>query len=298
MNTPPRATYRLQFNREFTFERAAGLVPYLEALGISHIYASPFLKARAGSLHGCDIIDPNELNPEIGSRDDFAAFVDTLHKHGMGLILDWVPNHMGIAGNGWWLDVLERGQASLYAAYFDIDWHPNREGLRGKVLLPVLGSQYGRTLENGELVLSFDPHRGAFGLNFYDWSFPLDPETYPVLLAHEIGRFTSLAAEEGHTLIEWHGLINEFEQLRSIRNAPGERARSAAAAKQRLATLYEQSPAGRKFLQETVAVFNGNVGQPESFDLLHGRAKRMKTFGRRQCFSSAWTEEAHEGSQN
>lgn len=277
MITPPRATYRLQFNHEFTFDRARNLVPYLATLGISHVYASPCLKARAGSLHGYDIVDPNRLNPEIGSGEEFGALVDTLHAHGMGLILDWVPNHMGIAGNenSWWLDVLENGQASPYAGYFDIDWHPIRESLRGKVLLPVLGSQYGQILENGEFNLSFDPHRGEFGLGYYDWRFPVDPETYPVLLSHEIERLAALVGDEGQMLIEWHGLISALERLRSLRNAPGERARSAAACKQQLAMLYERSPAVQEFLGKTVAGFNGQVGRPESFDRLHGLLERQ-----------------------
>src|ERR1700688_2751304 len=121
---PPRATYRLQLNREFTFRDAASLVDYMADLGVSHLYASPFLEARAGSTHGYDITDHNKLNPEIGTEADFAALVARLHQRGMGLILDFVPNHMGIGGheNRWWLDVLEWGEVSPFAAFFDIDW--------------------------------------------------------------------------------------------------------------------------------------------------------------------------------
>src|SRR5215472_14029570 len=120
----PTATYRLQFNQHFTFRNAVAIVPYLSALGISHVYASPYLRARPGSLHGYDIIDHNTLNPEIGTREDYDAFVDELHRHGMRQILDIVPNHMGVMGsdNAWWLDVLENGEASDYADFFDIDW--------------------------------------------------------------------------------------------------------------------------------------------------------------------------------
>src|ERR1700733_8860185 len=146
----PIATYRLQFNRDFTFRRAAELVPYLAALGISHCYASPYLRARPGSMHGYDIIDHNTLNPEIGSPEDYEHFVAELHKHGMGQILDIVPNHMGVMGSdsAWWLDALENGQASVYADFFDIDWKPIKDELRGKVLVPILEDQYGKVLES------------------------------------------------------------------------------------------------------------------------------------------------------
>src|SRR6202790_281264 len=121
----PLATYRLQLNRDFTFVQAAEIAPYLSALGISHCYVSPCLKARSGSMHGYDIVDHNLLNPEIGSAEDFDHFVTTLHEHGMGLILDIVPNHMAVMGsdNAWWLDVLANGESSVYAVFFDIDWH-------------------------------------------------------------------------------------------------------------------------------------------------------------------------------
>ena len=119
----PSATYRLQFNSTFSFNDARKIIPYLHDLGISHCYASPLLKARSGSSHGYDIVDHNALNPELGTPEEFHLFVETLHAHDMGLILDIVPNHMGIGGsdNGWWLDILENGPASPYADYFDID---------------------------------------------------------------------------------------------------------------------------------------------------------------------------------
>ncbi|MCI0410785.1 MAG: 4-alpha-glucanotransferase, partial [Acidobacteria bacterium] len=185
VSTPiPRATYRLQFNREFTFSQAAALVPYLHALGISHCYASPYLKARPGSTHGYDIIDHNALNPEIGNLEEFEGFIDTLRRHGMGQILDMVPNHMGVMGadNAWWLDLLENGQASAYADFFDIDWHPADASLAGKVLVPVLGSQYGVALEGGELRLSFDAQGGCFSLWYHAHRFPIDPREYPRIL--------------------------------------------------------------------------------------------------------------------
>jgi hypothetical protein len=145
----PVATYRLQFNRSFTFEDARALVPYLAALGISDVYASSYLAARPGSLHGYDLVDHNALNPEIGTDAEYERFVEALRERGMGQILDVVPNHMGIADarNRWWNDVLENGPSSPYAEFFDIDWDPVKRELADKVLLPVLGDQYGRVLE-------------------------------------------------------------------------------------------------------------------------------------------------------
>ncbi len=182
----PRATYRLQLNRDFTFAQATAIVPYLAELGISHVYCSPYLRARAGSRHGYDIVDHRALNPEIGTSADFEAFVAALRAHGMGQIADVVPNHMGVLGadNAWWLDVLEHGPASAYARFFDIDWTPIDPALRGKVLLPVLGDHYGRVLERGELWLVFDAAAGGFAVLYYDHRFPLDPRTFPPLLAH------------------------------------------------------------------------------------------------------------------
>lgn len=177
-------TYRLQFHRNFTFRDALELVPYLAKLGISHIYASPLTEARPGSTHGYDIVDHNRLNPEIGSEDDFRALVAALHGQEMGLIIDFVPNHMGIGGdNAWWLDVLEWGETSPYAHFFDIGWHGTRPDLKGRVLLPVLGGQYGAILENGEIVLRFDSNKGSFSFWYFEHRFPVSPLCYSTILA-------------------------------------------------------------------------------------------------------------------
>ena len=163
----PTSTYRLQFNRTFTFNQAREIVPYLHELGISDCYASPYFQARAESLHGYDITDHNKLNTAIGTREEYDAFVAELKTRGMGQVLDFVPNHRGIGEplNQWWMDVLENGPSSIYAPYFDIDWQPLKSDLRDKVLLPILGDQYGRVLERGELKVRFEG--GAFYLNYY-----------------------------------------------------------------------------------------------------------------------------------
>ena len=178
----PRATYRLQLHAGFGFAEATALVPYLASLGISHVYASPYLKARAGSTHGYDIVDHGALNPEIGTTAEFEAFVAALRAHGMGHILDFVPNHMGVGGgdNAWWLDLLTWGPHSHYADYFDVDWEPLRPQLRGKVMLPFLGRRYGEVLDAGELRLRYAD--GAYSLQYFEHRFPLTPPSYALVL--------------------------------------------------------------------------------------------------------------------
>jgi (1->4)-alpha-D-glucan 1-alpha-D-glucosylmutase len=177
----PRATYRLQLNRTFTFKDATALVPYLAELGISHIYCSPYFRARPGSMHGYDVVDHNTLNPEIGTNADFEAFVATLRAHGMGHILDFVPNHVGVMGadNAAWMDVLAHGQDSKFAEFFDIDWSPPNPALNGKLLVPALGAPYGEILEQGELQPRYEPETHSLAVFYHDHRFPIDPRTYP-----------------------------------------------------------------------------------------------------------------------
>ncbi len=169
----PLATYRLQMNRDFTFSDARDLVRYLHTLGVSHCYASPYFRAREESTHGYDIADHNSLNPAIGTKAEYQAWVDELHAHGMGQVLDTVPNHMGIGeeSNRWWMDVLENGPSSLYAKVFDIDWRPSTGGLEDQVLLPILGDYYGRVLENQELKLAYGQEQ--FSIHYYETRLPL-----------------------------------------------------------------------------------------------------------------------------
>jgi (1->4)-alpha-D-glucan 1-alpha-D-glucosylmutase len=173
----PLATYRLQLHAGFRLRDAIALVPYLAKLGVSHVYASPFLAARPGSLHGYDVTDHNRVNPEIGTLEEVERLVATLRGHGMGLVMDLVPNHMGVlqADNPWWRDVLEKGRASRYCRFFDIDWMPEKRELRGKVLLPVLGDHYGAVLERGELKVAKE--QGKWWLRYYDHRLPLHPRT-------------------------------------------------------------------------------------------------------------------------
>ncbi len=258
----PRATYRLQFNRDFTFDDAAALVPYLHRLGISHCYASPLLKARSGSMHGYDIVDHRQLNPELGDRAAFDRLVNRLHDHDMGLIVDIVPNHMGVGGadNAWWQDVLENGPAAEYADFFDIDWRPAHETLRGKVLLPLLGDRYGKVLDDGEIELVFIPEAGTFHFAYYEHQLPLDPVTYPAAVAPLLEDFRRLVPPEDPGLAELENLLTAFAHLpgRESRESGRrqERRRDKEITKQRLAELCRRDSRIADLLKECVLYFN------------------------------------------
>ena len=189
------ATARLQFHKGFTLDDGANLVPYLAKLGISHLYASPIFRARAGSTHGYDIVDHTEINPELGGMEALRRMVAALRAQDMGLILDIVPNHMGVGGddNAWWMDVLEWGRASPYAEFFDIDWDPPDATLRGRVLAPFLGDAYGTVLAAGDLKLKFDPRDGRLFADYFDNRFPINPRDYAAILLTEGGPLETVA---------------------------------------------------------------------------------------------------------
>jgi (1->4)-alpha-D-glucan 1-alpha-D-glucosylmutase len=270
----PDATYRLQFNKSFTFAQAAELVPYLRELGVSHCYASPYFSARPGSVHGYDIVDHNAFNAEIGSAADFERFVDTLKQHAMGHIIDMVPNHMGIMGsdNMWWLDVLENGPASEFAAYFDIDWDSAQVALRGKVLVPVLGNHYGIVLERKELQLQFEEPTGAFSIHYYQHRFPVDPSEYPRILHLCTSRLAESGNADPGVAAEFQALVTSFGHL-PCRNAlepeaVNERQRDKAVHKQHLARLCERSREIRACIGDMLREVNGIPGNPASFEAL------------------------------
>jgi len=271
----PRATYRLQLNRDFTLDDATALVPYLAALGISHCYTSPLLKARPGSPHGYDIVAHDVINDELGGEAAFARFTDALRAHGLGLLMDIVPNHMGVMGrdNPWWLDVLEHGRASRYARFFDIDWRPLKDELRGKVLLPVLGDHYGNILDRGELQIVFDRDSGALSAEYFEHRFPLDPAEYPRVFAH---RRDDLAARlgAGHASVgEFDSLLTAFANLPPRHDdrpdAVEERSRDTLIHKRRLAALYAQDVDVAQYLEDTLADFNGTGQRAGNPAVLH-----------------------------
>jgi (1->4)-alpha-D-glucan 1-alpha-D-glucosylmutase len=261
----PRATYRLHLHAGFTFAAAEALVPYLAELGISHLYVSSFLKARVGSQHGYDIIDHGALNPEIGSMAELERLHAALDRHDMGLLLDVVPNHMGVGGadNAWWLDVLEWGEDSPFANYFDIDWQPQRRVLRGKLLLPFLGDHYGAVLERGELVPRFDRIEGSLSVWYWQHRFPIAVRDYAGLLQPVVRQLGS--SRDGDALAE---VLLDLRGLGEIRNS-GARWARAEGCKSRLAEVVGGRPGVGAAIDQGLADMAGKVGEPDSFAALH-----------------------------
>jgi (1->4)-alpha-D-glucan 1-alpha-D-glucosylmutase len=269
----PESTYRLQFHAGFTFRDALQIVPYLQELGITHCYASPFLQARPGSTHGYDITNHQAFNPEIGTEADYEALCQALQARGMGLVLDIVPNHMGVAGNDnqWWNDVLENGPASPYAGFFDIAWYASpRLEMHERVLLPALGKSYGEALESQEIRLAYGA--GVFTLHYFEHIFPVAPQSYVIILEHRHDELTTLLGEEAEPLAEYDSILTALGHLpaRSDRDPAkvAERQREKEVIKRRLAALTDTSAAVREFIEHNVALFNGTPGDPHSFDLL------------------------------
>ncbi|MCD6073107.1 MAG: 4-alpha-glucanotransferase, partial [Microvirga sp.] len=263
---PPRATYRLQFHKDFTFDDAVKIVPYLAKLGISHVYSSPIQAAAPGSTHGYDIVDHSAINPELGGEEGFRRFSETLRKHGLKLVLDIVPNHMGVGGqsNGWWLSVLEWGRLSPVADAFDIDW--KRPGVGGKLIVPSLGGLYGEVLERGELQLKFDPEDGSFSVWHWEHRFPVCPTTYPEMLDRALSSLAN-PAKAGK-------LRSITERLRAMRRHDTEQSSSsfpeeAEGLKHDLAQAVAASPDLRKAIDRAVAAINGSPDDPGSFENLH-----------------------------
>ncbi|MDI1261467.1 malto-oligosyltrehalose synthase [Aquabacterium sp.] len=269
----PRATYRVQLHKDFRFSDAMDIVPYLDALGISHLYTSPYLRARAGSTHGYDVVDHNALNPEIGDEGDFERLCATLLRHGMHQLIDIVPNHMGVleADNAWWLDVLESGPASVHAETFDIDWNPPAPELVGQVLLPVLGDHYGKVLEAGELKLSFDALVGEFWIHYHDHRFPIDPRHYADILAVVPAPTpTDESVSEEVQIVQ--SLLHALASL-PLRGdgAPSQRAvrqRDKGIHKRRLAQLASRFEWLGHWADACLSRLNGTPGDAASFDLL------------------------------
>lgn len=270
----PRCTYRLQLHAGFGFRAATALVPYLAALGASHVYCSPYLRARPGSLHGYDIIDHGALNPEIGSREDFDAFVAELRRHGMGQILDMVPNHMGVMGrdNAWWMDVLENGPASAYAEHFDVDWRPDDPEFAHRIVLPVLGDHYGKVLERGELKLEFEAAAGAFAVYYFEHRFPIDPREYPRILQRAVRSIAAAElADDARAGIE--SLVASLGHL-PAREASGaealaERTRDKEVHKRRLQRTVAEHPALGEAIERMVRQFNSPGTANEPYQALH-----------------------------
>ncbi|HKB35187.1 MAG TPA: malto-oligosyltrehalose synthase, partial [Gemmataceae bacterium] len=270
----PGATYRIQFNQTFRFHDALEQAGYLHELGIRDLYASPILMARPGSAHGYDICDHTRLNPEIGGQEGFDALGAALRERGMGLLLDMVPNHMGIGdpNNRWWNDVLENGPASVSALWFDISWHPVNPNLENKLLLPILEDQYGTVLEAGKMRLAHES--GSFVFYYYERRMPLDPTTYTLVLRPVLEQLVAALGEEKDSVRELKSILTALNYLPPRTETDAERLternREKEVIKDRIARLTEKAPEVAHAIEEVVRQFNGKVGEPHSFDLLDG----------------------------
>lgn len=276
--TVPAATYRVQFTKDFTFRDAVRLVDYWHALGITDLYASPFLKARPGSVHGYDVVDQTCINPEIGSEEDLARLHEALAARQMGLLVDIVPNHMcvGTNENAWWNDVLMMGRSSLYADTFDIDWRPPKSELRDKVLLPVLGNQYGKVLEDGELKVCESD--GLLAVSYFDRRFPLAPSTYALVLEGALGRLRGGPGGDEPAARRLTELLALASRLPAQNETVSDRLSSSQREKEALQSGLRgllEAPAARAALDAELQAINGRKGDPGSFDRLEELLRRQ-----------------------
>ncbi|HEX5227792.1 MAG TPA: alpha-amylase family glycosyl hydrolase, partial [Bryobacteraceae bacterium] len=279
----PSATYRLQLHKGFTFDDATALVEYLDELGVTDVYASPFLMARPGSMHGYDVTDQSRFNPEIGDEASFLRLSEALQRHNMGIIADVVPNHMCITHptNLWWWDVLENGPSSPFARYFDIDWHPPKEELVNKVLLPVLGDQYGRVLENQEIQISFAD--GQFQVSIYGIPLPLAPGTWTMILEPAAAKLRDKLGAEHEHVAEMESIVTALGHLPGPTETDDakirERHREKEIVRRRLSGLLEASAEAGQAIQASLVEINGRRGEPRTFDrlerLLESEAYRL-----------------------
>src|SRR5215218_6755184 len=269
----PVSTYRLQVHGGFPLTAARGVVPYLARLGVAAVYTSPYFAASPGSTHGYDVCNHNEISQEVGgpaAHDEFAA---AAREHGLVHVVDFVPNHMGIGtgANAWWNDVLENGPSSPSAKFFDIDWTPVKEELHAKLLLPILGDQYGHVLERGELQLKF--RDGGLGLHYFETELPINPRQAPRVYRLAVQPLTEALGADNPQLHEFLSIISQLENLPPYTDSKPERMvvrqREKEVARGRLARLVAESEVVGRALEAAVAAFNGEAGRAESFDALH-----------------------------
>jgi (1->4)-alpha-D-glucan 1-alpha-D-glucosylmutase len=279
--SPPTSTYRLQLMGHLRFEEVRGLVSYLADLGVGALYLSPFLRSKLNSTHGYDIVDHGQVDPALGTDDDFLALANEVKASGMGLVIDIVPNHMCIddTHNGWWQDLLENGPCSPYANYFDVDWNPPKAALHGKILLAVLGDQFGRILEDQQLQLVYQDQR--FMIRYAERHFPTDPRSWVAVLKLTL-EAVAVSLEPGQPQrLELESVITALEHLPERSNlateAIQERYREKEVARRRLGVLLQGSPVVREALAGSLNSFNGTRGMPESFD-------RLETFLNEQAY--------------
>jgi (1->4)-alpha-D-glucan 1-alpha-D-glucosylmutase len=283
----PTSTYRLQLGASLTFADVRELVPYLDDLGVGDCYLSPILQTCVPDSHGYDVADHGVVSETLGGRAGYEALADTLRARGMGLLIDIVPNHMGIVGprNAWWQDVLEHGPASRFAPFFDIDWQPLQPELRNRVLLPIFGDHYGRVLENGELKLQYED--GRFLVRYHQAVLPIDPGTYPRILVAGLSELEDRLGRSDAHVLELLSIVAAAAQLPdradTEEDRPAARALGAAEVRRRLDTLVREAPAVKAYVDDVVWRMNGTPGDPASFDrlddLLLAQAYRVAYWG-------------------
>jgi (1->4)-alpha-D-glucan 1-alpha-D-glucosylmutase len=263
----PAATYRIQFSPAFGFQDARKVVPYLAGLGITHLYASPIFKARTGSQHGYDVVDPNQLNPELGSVEDFERLVDALQEKGMDWVQDVVPNHMAFdSQNEMLMDILESGQRSRYLPFFDIGWEHRYENIKGRVLAPFLGRFYGQALEDGEITLHYAQE--GLSLRYYNLSFPVSIDSYAMFFSHGSETLQKKLGEDHTDFIQFLGVLSVLRTL-SADESPREGYRQQVKFVKRLLwDLYSSNRDFKAFVRRNLRAFNGERGNPDSFALL------------------------------
>ena len=269
----PVSTYRLQLHRDFGLRAVGALVPYLDSLGIGDCYLSPMLQAGPGSTHGYDTCDYARLNAELGSEAEHRELGALLRARGMGVVADFVPNHMSAqAGNPWWRDVLENGRCSPFATFFDIDWSPSKAELKDKILLPILGDQYGVVLERGELRLRLTD-AAALVLAYFDIELPINPRQYALVLERCLDALRREFAESDERFAEYLSVMTAFRNLPAYTESDAERIaerhREKDVARRRLRDLLAAAPSVRSCVEHAIDEVNGSVGRPESFDALH-----------------------------
>ncbi|MGA1874845.1 MAG: malto-oligosyltrehalose synthase [bacterium] len=263
----PSATYRLQFCSDFQFTDAGKIVGYLSELGISDIYASPVFKAHKGSTHGYDVIDFNQINPELGGADNFEKLITEAKQHGLGWLQDIVPNHMAYdSANQLLMDVLEHGRGSPFFDYFDVEWDHPYESIRGRILAPFLGEFYGTCLEHGEITLSYD--KNGLAANYYDWKLPLKMESYLKVLTNNLNELKTTLKPNHTDYIKFLGVLYILKNLPTVGEQHKERHEQAQFVRVELWGLYSSNQEIKRFIDENIRIFNGEKGRPESFDLL------------------------------
>lgn len=289
----PSASYRVQLGGNFTIGDAANLVDYLSTLGISHLYLSPILASRSGSEHGYDIVNHHEITPSLGRDDDLTELSSKLKESNMAMILDIVPNHMGIGKeNKWWSDVLEHGPASLFADYFDIDWQPVKKELWGKVLLPILGASYGEALKSGQLKLAFDSEKGKFKINYFEHDMPLSPVSYGLVLGRRLDVLAERLGTNDPDYMNYRSIVDALESLPEGFGLTHEetvrRLREFTVSTSRLTQLCLKNPTVLEFIKQTLTDFDCSPTD-------HSAVSRMHNLLEKQSYRLAfWRVAAHE----